>query len=78
MLDVYQDRRECTERRDIYFRTCAGGLLWHGHVSELSDNDQLAIMQIKELNEVLNGQRDIIGFSVEEMCRGREYDVIFV
>ncbi len=33
----------------------AGGLLWHAHVSELSDNDKAAIMQIKELKDVLNG-----------------------
>ncbi len=26
--------------------TGAGGLLWHAHVSELSDNDKAAIMQI--------------------------------
>jgi hypothetical protein len=48
-------------------RTGAGRLLWHAYVSELSDSDQAAIMQIKELKEVLNGQCDIIGFSVEEV-----------
>ena len=48
-------------------RNGAGGLLWQAYVSELSDSDQAAIMQIKELKEVLNGQCDIIGFSVEEV-----------
>ncbi len=31
-------------------KTGAGGLLWHARVSELSDNDKAAIMQIKELS----------------------------
>ncbi len=44
-----------------------GGLLWHAHVSELSDNDQVATIQIKELKEVLIGQSDIIGFSLEKV-----------
>ncbi len=48
-------------------KTGAGGLLWHTHVSELSDNDQAAIIQINELKEVLNGQCDIIGFSMKEV-----------
>ncbi len=48
-------------------KTCVGGLLWHAHVSELSDNDKAAIMQIKELNDVLNGQCRIIGFTFEEV-----------
>ncbi len=46
-------------------KTGAGGLLWHAHVSELSDNDKAAIMQIKELKDVLNSQCDIIGFTLE-------------
>ncbi len=45
----------------------AGGLLWHAHISELSDNDKAAIMQIKELKDVLNGQCEIIGFTLEEV-----------
>ncbi len=44
-----------------------GGLLWHASISELSDNDKAAIMQIKELKEVLNGQCEIIGFTLEDM-----------
>ncbi len=28
-------------------KTGVGGLLWHTHVSKLSDNDKAAIMQIK-------------------------------
>ncbi len=52
--------------------TGAEGLLWHAHVSELSDNDQAVIMQIKQLKEVLNGQCEINGFTLEG---GREYDV---
>ncbi len=44
-----------------------GGLLWHAHVSELSDNDKAAIMQIKELKDILNGQCEIIGFTLEEV-----------
>ncbi len=48
-------------------KTSAGGLLWHAHVSELSDNDKAAIMQIKELKEVLNCQCEIIGFTLEEV-----------
>ncbi len=47
--------------------TGAGGLLCHAHVSERSDNDHAAIMQIKEQKEVLNIQFDISGFSVEEV-----------
>ncbi len=46
-------------------KTGAGRLLWHAHVFELSDNDKAAIMQIKELKDVLNGQCDIIGFTLE-------------
>ncbi len=46
--------------------TGVGGLLWHAQVSELSDNDKAAIMQIKQLKEVLNGQCEIIGFTLEE------------
>ncbi len=46
-------------------KTGTGGLLWHAHVSEVSDNDKAAIMQIKELKEVLNGQCEIIGFTLE-------------
>ncbi len=46
-------------------KTGAGGLLWHAHVSELSDKS--AIMQIKVLKDVLNGQCDIIGFTLEEV-----------
>ncbi len=42
-----QDHRECEEMSTV--KTGAGGLLWHAHVSELSDNDKAAIMQIKEL-----------------------------
>ncbi len=49
-----------------------GGLLWHAHVSELSDNDKAAIMQSKELKEVLNGQCDVMWFYFR---RGGEYDV---
>ncbi len=48
-------------------KTCVGGLLWHAHVSELSDNDKAAIMQIKELKDVLNGQCEIISFPLEEV-----------
>ncbi len=48
-------------------KTGVGGLLWHAHVSELSDNDKAVIMQIKELKEVLNGQCEIIGFTLEEV-----------
>ncbi len=48
-------------------KTSAGGLLWHAHVSELSDNDKAAIMQIKELKDVLKGQCEIIGFTLEEV-----------
>lgn len=47
--------------------TGAGGLLCHARVSERSDNDHAAIMQIKEQKEVLNIQFDISGFSVEEV-----------
>ncbi len=39
----------------------------YAHVSELSDNDKAAIMQIKELKEVLNCQCEIIGFTLEEV-----------
>ncbi len=35
-------------------KTGAGGLLWHAHVSELSDNDKAVIMPIKQLKYVLN------------------------
>ncbi len=48
-------------------KTGARGLLWHSRVSELSGNDKEAIMQLKELKEVLNGQCEIIGFTLEEM-----------
>ncbi len=48
-------------------KTGVGGLLWHAHVSELSDNDKAAIMQIKELKDVLNCQCEIIGFTLEEV-----------
>ncbi len=48
-------------------KTGTGGLLWHAHVPELSDNDKSAIMQIKELKDVLNGQCEIIGFILEEV-----------
>ncbi len=48
-------------------KTGAWGLLWHAHVSELSDNDKAVIMQIKELKDVLNGQCDVIGFTLEEV-----------
>ncbi len=48
-------------------KTGSGGLMWHAHVSELSDNDKVAIMQIKELKEVLNSQRVIICFTLEEV-----------
>ncbi len=41
-------------------KTVPGELLWHAHVSELLSNNKAAIMQIKELKEVLNGQCDII------------------
>ncbi len=44
----------CVEMSTV--KTGVGGMLWHVHVSELSDNDKAAIMQIKELKEVLNGQ----------------------
>ncbi len=47
--------------------TGVGWLLWHAHVSELSDNDKAAIMQIKELKDVLKGQCEIIGFTLEEV-----------
>ncbi len=50
-------------------KTGAGGLLWQAHVSELSDNDKAAIMQIKELKEALNGQCEIIVFPLEEVER---------
>ncbi len=50
-------------------KTGAGELLWHPRVSELSDNDNATIMQIKELKEVLNGQCEIIGFILEEVER---------
>ncbi len=45
-------------------KTGAGGLLWHVHVSEMSGNDKAAIRQIKE-GEVLNGQCEIIGFTLK-------------
>ncbi len=48
-------------------KTGAGGLLCHAHVSELSDNDKAAIMQIKELKDVLNGLCKLIGFTLEEV-----------
>ncbi len=48
-------------------KTCVGGLLWHAHVSELSDNDKAAIMQIKELKDVINCQCEIIGFTLGEV-----------
>ncbi len=48
-------------------KTGAGGLLWQARVSELSKNDKAAIMQTKELREVLNGQYKIIGFTLEEV-----------
>ncbi len=48
-------------------KTSAGGLLWHAYVSELSDNDKAAIIQIKELKDVLKGQCEIIGFTLEEV-----------
>ncbi len=48
-------------------KTGAGGLLWYAHVSELSDNDKAAIIQIKKLKDILNGQCDIIGFTLEEV-----------
>ncbi len=48
-------------------KTGSGGLLWHAHVSELSDNDKAAIMQTKDLKDVLNGQCDNIGFTLEEV-----------
>ncbi len=48
-------------------KTGVGGLLWHAHVSELSDNNKAAIMQIEELKDVLNGQCEIIGFTLEEV-----------
>ncbi len=48
-------------------KTGVGRLLWHAHVSELSDNDKAAIMQIKELKNVLNGQCEFIGFTLEEV-----------
>ncbi len=48
-------------------KTGVGGLLWHSHVSELLDNDKAAIMQIKELKDVFNGQCEIIGFTLEEV-----------
>ncbi len=35
-------------------KTGAVGLLWYVHVFEMSDNDKAAIMQIKELKDVLN------------------------
>ncbi len=44
-------------------KTGVGGLSWLVHVSELSDNDKAAIMQIKELN----WQCEIIGFTLEEV-----------
>ncbi len=48
-------------------KTGAVGLLLHAHVSELSDIDKAAFMQIQELKDVLNGQCDIIGFTLEEV-----------
>ncbi len=48
-------------------KTGAGGLLWHAHVSELSDNDKAVIMQIKELKDILTGQCEIIGFTLDEV-----------
>ncbi len=48
-------------------KTGAGGLLWHAHVTELSDNDKAAIMQIEELKDILNGQCEIIAFTLEEL-----------
>ncbi len=35
-------------------------------------NDKAAIMQIKELKEPLNGECDVIGFSVEEVKSMRD------
>ncbi len=57
----------CNWCRDSTVKTGTGGLLWHAHVSELSDNDKAAIMQIKELKYVLNDQCDIIGFTLKEV-----------
>ncbi len=37
---------------NVLVKTGVGGLLWHSHVSELSDNDKAAIMQIKVLKDV--------------------------
>ncbi len=34
---------------------------------QLSDNDKAAIMQIKKLKEDLNGQCEIIGFTLEDV-----------
>ncbi len=48
-------------------KTGVGGMLWHARVSEMSDNDKAAIMQIKELKDVLNGQCEIIGFTLEDV-----------
>ncbi len=48
-------------------KTGTGGLLWHAHVSELSDNDKAVIMQIKELKDILTGQCEIIGFTLDEV-----------
>ncbi len=48
-------------------KTGSGVLMWHAHVSELSDNDKVTIMQIKELKEILNSQRVIICFTLEEV-----------
>ncbi len=62
----FQDNIECAWCRDVTVKTRVGGLLWHAHVSELSDNVKTAIMQIKELKEVLNGQCEIIGFTLIE------------
>ncbi len=38
---------------------------WKVCCMELSDNDKAAIMQIKEPKDVLNGQCEIIGFTLE-------------
>ncbi len=60
------NRRESQEHRNVLglemsiVKTGAGGLLRYAQVSELSDNDKEAIVQIKELKEVLNGQCEII------------------
>ncbi len=62
-----QYHRECTCVEMSTVKTGVEGLLWHAHVSEQSDNDKAAIMQIKELNDILNGQYEIIGFTLEEV-----------